>query len=190
MLVKGKEFQVINEYKNGSLLVSYKEKKYYLRKFEVKSLDFYNALYSLKRVKSTGIKCAKAQIVDKKNGYVLTNYIEGQTILERLAQDDLSEEAYKAIFTSAFLCKLSKIALDFTPEHWIYNNDGLFYIGSTFVPYNEKCDFANCGVRLWFFTKDFYHYAKDKGFEVNSDRLIDEYVLNKKIVLTACNYYR
>ena len=136
------------------------------------------------------MRFGKVKVIDKKNGYIVREYIEGISVFHLLAGKDLEKDIYKFIFSQASLAKTSRIALNFAPDNWIIHDGHLYYTGYQFYDYSEKTDFANSSIRLWFFTKDFVKFAKEKGVEVNVNRLKDDYVINKEIVMIACEFYR
>jgi len=191
ILIKSKTFEEVKKYNEDTSKVTYKGKEYFLYKFSPKSEEFYNTLYVLKRIATCGILSPKVKIVDKKNGFILTNFIHGTTIADLLFKEDLKEDIYKKIFTQAWLIKSSRSIVDFHPDKWILNNkNDLIYVGNKFESYKEENDFANNGVRLWFFTRDYVEYARTLGLEPDKSRLKESYVINKEIVLVACKYYR
>jgi len=188
--IKHKMFDVLKEVDENTLSLSLKDKQYYCYKFPPHTREFDNALYLLKRISTSGVTSPKLKFVDKKQGYIVRTAIEGQSIFEILVDENLSDEIYSQIFAMAWLAKSQKMVLDFSPDKWIYSNKKLYYIGKKFDVYSEKVDFANHGVRLWFFTPDFVNFAKEKGIKCNTSRMKPSFDLNKEIVLTACKFYR
>ena len=190
--IKRKTFELISPMGENSWKASKDGQFYFIKKFEVKSNEYFDYLYAANRIKSSLVLAPRVILKDKKSGYVVTNFLQGQTVLDYLCENDPSEDdlIYKQIFQQAHLAKMNGLALDFKPENWLITDKGLALCKIWFQIYNKNLDFTQTDIRLWFLTKDLAKYAREHGRHFNVNRLKDEYITNKNIVLTTCKYYQ
>jgi len=60
----------------------------------------------------------------------------------------------------------------------------------TFDFYKKSNDFVEKDLRLWFYTKEFEKMLTENGQLLQHSRLLPDFDLNKKMVLTVVKYYR
>lgn len=190
LTIKRKEFEIVEQLGDKTCKVTRDGNFYVAKKFEVKSEEYFDYIYSANRMKSALILAPRIILKDKKTGYVLTNFIEGQTVLDYICENEIDEDfLYKKIFSSAHLAKVNGLALDFKPDNWVITDKGLACLKIGFKIYSKNLDFTQTDIRLWFVTKDLVRYAKEKGRNLDATRLKDEYLTNKNLVLMTCKYY-
>ena len=189
VVVKRRTFNILETLSDNSFKVERKNKVFFLKKFNSFS-DYEYCFERRKKFINNGIKVPKIIKADKKALSIIFEYVEGQNVLEMLYKTPLPESVYKAAFMMNYLARLSKITLDFDPSNYIYTDDGkLYYMGLKYFEYDEKTNFVQKGIRLWFYTKEFSNLLLEKGHQIDKTRLKDDYVINKEIVLMTVKYY-
>ncbi len=189
IIIKRKEYELVESKEDGTSVISRKGKNYLLRKFN-NSEEFFSFVTQAKKIKASGVNNPKVVVIDKKSYSFITEYVQGPTLLSILAKEDLSDQIYDELFRMYWYAKADKLALDYHTENWIINNGNLVYTPFTCSPFENNDVFIKNEVRQWFFTKEFVEYAKSKGIEVNENRLESEYAVNKKIALITLKFYR
>ena len=188
--VKRKTFEVIEKIGERSYKVNRKGKVYYLKDFEDDKKGFEEFVDTEWKLNSTGIAHPKIYVYDKNIHVVVSDFIEGETILEELMKNDLNEKYYELIFKANWFVKKDKVALSFAPEYWKYNNGKLYYLGVICGQYQESIRFEKEHLRLWFYTKDFAKHLVQLGLPVDKNRIPEnEAMVNKKMALTVVKYY-
>lgn len=192
IIIKRKEFEILEKLGERSYKLTRKGKTYFAKSFEPKSDEYNDYLYSATRLKSSLVLSPRIYLADKKTGYVVSDYIEGQTVLDYLVNNEPSDDdlIYRQIFVATHLARVNGMVLDCKPDSWVIKNNDLYYMAHYFGFYSKASDFTQTDIRLWFITKELVAYAKEKGFEINKSRLKDEFLTNKHIVLVTCKYYQ
>lgn len=188
--IKHRLFENVVEMEENVFSATYKGKKYTLLKFEPYTTDGDEICFSCKRIFSAGIKAPKLKWIDKKLGYIVREYVEGESVMDLIMKDNLSEEIYKQLFLNAYLAKMNGMTLNYEPDKWLFANGVLYYVYPHFIIYNEAKDLVKSYLRLWFITKELLQFASKLGLEFDKTRMKDEYTTNKEIVLMTCKYYK
>ena len=189
ILIKRKQFVVLEQLSETTYKLSFKGKVYFGKKFDDVKVALKNYVKEVKFLASCGLNVPKLMIIDKKSGFVLSQFIEGETVLDTLMKTELSEAHYRGIFALAYRCKLEKVSINFLPENFVLVNDKLYYLSTDYNKYSEQDNFVNKYVRLWFYTTELCEHLKAKELPVDKTRLKVEYAINKEIVLTTIKYY-
>lgn len=192
LIIKRKEFEIIEQINENCYKVSRKGKDYFVKKFEPKSDEYNDYVYAANRIKSALVLAPRIRLTDKKNGYVVSDYITGQTVLEYLCENDPTDDdpIYKNIFITTHLARVNGIVLNCKPNNWIITKNGLVYMKHVFDVYSKDKDFTQTDIKLWFLTRELARFANDRGYVFNVNRLKDEYLTNKRMVLITCKYYQ
>ena len=188
--IKRKLFEIIEEKSSTSFIGVFKNKKYYINKYEPHTEAGEELAFSVSRIKSAGIKSPKLFLLDKKNGYIVREYIEGESVMELISKSDLSEDIYHQLFLNEYMAKINRMTLDYEPDKWILSNGTLYYVYPHFIIYDEEKDLVKRYLRLWFNTKELIQFLSKHGLSFDKTRLKDEYTTNKEIVLTTVKHYR
>ena len=188
--IRHKEFKNVQELDSGLFKGEFKDKIYEIRNFIPKSEDFFEMEYSIKRINNSGVKSPKLFVSDSKTGYLVRSYLEGESLAEYMAHDELTDDMYEQLFKNAYLAKLSQITLNYEPDKWILIDGVLYYTYPHAINYVKEKDLADHYIRLWFNTKERAEFLRKKGINVVKNDIKDEYFINKEIVLTVCKYYR
>ena len=187
--IKHRLFEVVEE-REDFVLATYKNKTYEITKYEPKSKEGDALAYLTKRISTSGIKSPKLFLIDKRQGYIVREHLEGVTIMELISKEDLSEDIYSQLFQIAYLAKISRMTLNYEIDNWLLVDNVLYYTLPDFIMYNENKDLVNKYIRLWFVTKELADFLSKHGLSIDKSRIKEELVINKQIVLTTVKYYK
>lgn len=188
--IKFRKFEVIEHQSDDVLIARHGKKTYQITKFDSKSDEGKELAYQINRVSTCGVKVPKLYILDKRNGYIVKEYVIGETIMEMIAKNNLDEKVFEQLFQNAYLAKINRITLNYEPDKWLYSDGVLYYTYPYFIIYNEEKDLVKRYLRLWFPTKELQTFLKNNGLEIDKNRMKEEYAVNKEIVLMICKYYK
>lgn len=190
IVIKKKEYTPIKELSDNLLLVERDGVKYVVKWLGIKTPAFSDFKYASKRLLAANVRIPKVFVIDKKTGYALMEYIDGPTMYEELIDHDFTDNIYQQLFDINWLARKSILQLDFNPQNFRIMNGKIYYIAFTFDLYKKSNDFVEKDIRLWFYTKEFEKMLAENGQLLKHSRLLPDYELNKKIVLTVVKYYR
>ena len=131
--IKHRDFVKENEINGHSFICSYKEKQYFIRKFDYKTNEGKELIYCLKQLKLSGVKVPKLFWVDKKAGYIVTEFIDGELASNYFSKQDFEEWVYEKLFISASYAKMNKMTLDYSPDKWMIKDGELYYIYPIYI---------------------------------------------------------
>lgn len=188
--IKHRLFEIVEQRSKTSFIATFKNKKYFINKYEPHTEAGDELSYSVSRIKSSGIKAPKLFIRDRKNGYVVREFIEGQSVMSLIAEKDLDEEMYRQLFVNAYMAKLNRMTLNYEIDKWILKDGELYYVFPHFIIYDEEKDLLKRYLRLWFNTKELIQFLDKHDLSFDKTRLKDEYTTNKEIVLMTIKHYR
>ena len=188
--IKHRIFEKNADISENSFIASHKGKKYQILKFEPKTESGMELAYSVKRISSANISAPKLYLLDKKEGYVVRELLEGETVMRYISRQDLPEKIYEQLFNNQYIAKTNRMTINYDIDKWIIKNDTLFYMYPHFIEYNEEKDLIKRYIRLWFKTKELVQFLGKNGLSFDKNRLSDEYATNKEIVLMTCKYYK
>lgn len=188
--IKKKEFQTISQINEKRFNVTFKKKDYCLIKFEnLKDMNTY--LESVKMFKNSGILHALPRFKDKKQFIVVEDYLQGKNVLDLLLEKDLEDVLYEQLFKMNLLARMVHINLEYNPDNFIFTDEKkLYYISTKIERYNDDTCLTKKYIRLWFYTKELLTYLNDKGIEGDENRLKEDFVINREVVLKTVKYYR
>lgn len=188
--IKRKEFEVVEQLGPRSYKVERKGNFHFLKKFENDKKGFETVIKNQEYLRNSGFKMPKVYMWDKNAMIFVTDYIEGETVFDVLAREDLSERVLEDLFLMAYYAKKSRNSIDFDPINFKFSDDKLYYLPFKMVNFDSKRDFLTRDLPMWFFTKDFVKLAHSRQVGVDEKRLLSEFEMNKKMTLMAIKYYR
>ena len=188
ILFKKKPVEIIKQINEKAYQAGFKNKVYFVRLFDSKK-ELINYVENLKYLKNCGVLLPKTIYVDKKLCLLFQEYIDGQNALELISNGPLDEAYYKSIFNIAFRNKYEGILLDYSPNNFKLIKGKLLYLSCFYKKYEEKQNFVNTQIKLWFYTKELVNYLESKNLPVDHSRLKEEYETNKELVLATIKYY-
>ena len=188
--IKHRIFEKVKDLSNESFLATYKGKTYEVLTFDYKTESGDALMFALKRIQSAGVKAPKLFWIDKKAGYAVREYLEGESVMHYIAKQDITDDMYKQLFLNEYLAKINGMTLNYEPDKWIIVNDKLYYMLPQFIKYNEEKDLVKRFLRLWYNTKELNQFLNKNGLSYDKSRLKDELVTNKELVLLVVKYYK
>lgn len=189
--IKRKVFDVVEDLGKRTKKVQRKGVYYFLKDFGKETRQFLDYVDGFNKLKNTGIRVPKVIMYDKARNIVITEFIEGKTVLDLLLESDLDERYFDMVFQTNFFVKKDKVSIDFDPVNFKEKDGKLFYLSMNCTPYNQKWDFEKNFIVLWFYSREFVKYLKDHFMEVDPERANqDQGAINKKIALIVVKYYK
>ena len=188
--IKHRIFEKVRDLSDESFVATYKGKEYEVFKFDYKTEAGDALMYALNRLKNSGVKAPKLFWIDKKAGYAVREYLEGENVLKLLSKENLSEDLYKQLFLNEYYAKVSGMTINYEPDKWIIKDNTLYYMLPQFIVYSEDKDLVKKYIRLWFPTKELAQYLEKHNLSFDRARLKEELATNKELVLLVCKYYK
>ena len=188
--IKHRIFEKVKDLSNESFLATYKGKTYEVLMFDYKTEAGDALMFALKRIQSAGVKAPKLFWIDKKAGYAVREYLEGESVMHYIAKQDITDDMYKQLFLNEYLAKINGMTLNYEPDKWIIVEGKLYYMLPQFIKYNEEKDLVKRYLRLWYNTKELNQFLNKNGLSYDKSRLKDELVTNKELVLLVVKYYK
>ncbi len=98
--------------------------------------------------------------VDVQRETIQKEYIEGDTVYDLVANDELPEECISQVKQMCNNLYPANINIDYFPTNFILNNGTLYYIDYECNNYMEEWNFENWGIKYWSKTPEFIDYQK------------------------------
>ena len=188
--IKHKEFEILEIIKDDAFKCSYKNKVYFIKKYDLENSDSRLRFNMAQRIGQTNVCQPKLKLVDKKSGYIVKEFIEGTLISDYILDHDFDDNIYKKIFLNAYMARVVGLTLDFSLDKWMLVGQDLYYVDDFCDKYNPNNDFTKAKLSQWFFTKDLLKFYENNGILFDKTRIKEEYAVNKEMVLTTCKYYQ
>lgn len=189
--IKRKFFDVVETLGKRTKKVERKGTYYFLKDFGNETRQFNEYVDGFNKLKVTGIRVPKIYVYDKAKNIVVTEYIEGKTVLDELLEADLSDKHFELAFNTNWYCKKDKISIDFDPKNFKVFGDKLVYLSMNCDKFDERWSFEKNHIVLWFYSKEFVKYCKNNLITFDADRVkSNEGEMNKKIALTVVKFYK
>ena len=188
--LKRKLFDVVEEISLDIFLCRYKDKLYDVYKYDPKSIEGKDLIFSIKKINSSGVNSPRLFIVDKKSGFYALEHIDGIKCSDYLSKENMTDDLLESLFKNAFIAKVSGMTLNYEPEYWKIMDNKLYYTCPIFIRYQKEKDLAEKYIRLWFNTEELAKYLSNLGVFYDKSRIKAQYLTNKEIVLAVCKYYR
>ena len=187
--IKHKEFEIVEIISNNIWKCSFKNKLYIISKLDNKDVNYKETLFMFNKLKNSGVNQPKLICVDKKQGYIVREFIDGLNMFDYILDSDFDENIYKQIFLNSYYARVAGLNLDFNLKAWTLAGDKLYYTSLFSEKYDPKMDFTKKMVRLWFLSDELANYYKKSGVLLDNSRIKDENTVNKEMVLMTCKYY-
>lgn len=187
--IKHKEFEIVEIISNNIWKCSFKNKLYIISKLDNKDVNYKETLFMFNKLKNSGVNQPKLICVDKKQGYIVREFIDGLNMFDYILDSDFDENIYKQIFLNSYYARVAGLNLDFNLKAWTLVGDKLYYTSLFSEKYDPKMDFTKKMVRLWFLSEELANYFKKSGVLLDNSRIKDENTVNKEMVLMTCKYY-
>lgn len=189
--IKRKVFNVVETLGKKAKKVERKGVYYFYKDFGNETRQFLDYVEGFNKLKITGIRVPKIFMYDKAKNVVISEFIEGKTVLEELLEADLSEKHFELAFNTNFYCRQDKISIDFDPKNFKIFGDKLVYLTMNCDKYNEKWNFEKNHIVIWFYSREFVKYLKNNFIEIDAARAnVDQGEINKKLALMVVKFYK
>jgi serine/threonine protein kinase len=101
--------------------------------------------------------------IDFEKEIIIKEYIEGETIFEKVVNDLMDEDYIKQVQQMCKVLYLNNINIDYFPTNFVVQNGSLYYVDYECNNYMEEWNFENWGIKYWSKTKEFLnHLNKEK----------------------------
>lgn len=187
---KKQTYEILEEIDEHKMLVKNGDKLFELWRLGKGTVALDNFRYAFKRLKASGLKIPEVVFLDKKNGDVIIEHIEGPTVFDTLREKDLPDELYEQLFNMNWLARANRILLLFDTKNFIFKENQLYYMPFTFDVYTKEKDLSQRDIYYWFYTKQFRERLIALNLPIDKSRIKNEYEQNKEIVLKVVKYYR
>ena len=171
--VNDRKFKIIKLLGHGkggyAYLVTDGNNEYVLKQIHHEPCDYYNfgnkiesEINDYKRLKKIGISMPEMIDVDLKNERILKEYINGDTIFEYVARNEVKEDYINQIKNMCRILYAANTNIDYFPTNFVVQDDKLYYIDYECNDYMEEWNFENWGIKYWSLTKEFLEYINSK----------------------------
>lgn len=188
--IKRKEFVVESILSNNSYKCSFKDKLYFVKHYDMLKTREADTFNCCKQLSKSCVVTPKVYIFDKKQGYIVSEFIDGQLMSDYILKHDFSDDIYSQIFRNSFMARVIRKTLNYDLDKWMIFNGTLYYVSDYCEPYSQESDFTKTSLRNWFLSKELMQYYEKNGVLFDKTRIKDEYTINKESVLMTCKYYQ
>ena len=168
----------------STFLVTFKDKKYTLRKYN-NSEDYKEALYRYKKLVKCSIYSPMLEYKDKNLFILIFRHIDGPHADEILAKQDLEDIYFEKLFTLYRYARANQVEINYLPENFVLEDKRLYYTSLDLFDKNPDINLENYGLEFWISSKKGFEHLTKLGYEVDKKRLLSQGEANKKIVLLS-----
>ncbi|MDP3178550.1 MAG: hypothetical protein Q8M76_11660, partial [Spirochaetaceae bacterium] len=86
---------------------------------------------------------------DRTAGYLIKEYIEGETASERLALGGVDEASIAVLLSWSAALRSAGLNIDYFPSNFVFGRGELYYIDYEINPYSEEWSFEEWGIYYW-----------------------------------------
>lgn len=171
MTVNGKEFRVLRLLGKGkggySWLVTDEEREYVLKQIHHEPCSYYHfgdklasELRDYETLCRVGIPMPRLLDVDHAQERILKEYIEGDTIWEKVERDDMEQTYFDQV--NAMCAKLypTGLNIDYFPTNFVVQEGTLYYIDYECNGYMKEWNFENWGSKYWWKSPEFLYHSQ------------------------------
>lgn len=158
--VNEQSFEIIKLLGKGkggySYLATDGTKKYVLKQIHHEPCDYYQfgnkieaEIRDYQRLKQVGIRIPEMYDVDVNNERILKEFIEGETIADFVARDEVKPEYVEQVRQMCQLLYPAGLNIDYYPTNFVVQNELLYYIDYECNEYSDEWNFENWGIKTW-----------------------------------------
>ncbi len=173
MKVNNKEYEIIKLLGKGkggySYLATDGEKQYVLKQIHHEPCDYYQfgnkieaEINDYKRLISIGINMPEMFDVDIENERILKEYIDGDTIFDKVLKDEMRPQYFDQIKSMCQVLYANNTNIDYFPTNFVVQDEELYYIDYECNDYMDEWNYENWGVKYWSKTEEFIKYVEEK----------------------------
>ena len=112
-------------------------------------------------MKNIGIPIPEMIDADMANERILKEYIDGDTIYDKVRNDEMKQEYLEQVREMCSLLYAANTNIDYFPTNFVVQNEKLYYIDFECNDYMEEWNFENWGIKYWSKTEEFCKYAEE-----------------------------
>ena len=172
MYVNDKKYSIIKLLGKGkggySYLATDGKKQYVLKQIHHEPCDYYQfgnkieaEVNDYDRLKNIGIPIPEMIDADMANERILKEYIDGDTIYDKVRNDEMKQEYLEQVREMCRLLYAANTNIDFFPTNFVVEIEKLYYIDFECNDYMEEWNFENWGIKYWSKTPEFLQYIKE-----------------------------
>lgn len=131
-------------------------KKYVLKQIHHEPCDYYQfgnkieaEIRDYQRLKQVGIRIPEMYDVDVNNERILKEFIEGETIADFVARDEVKPEYVEQVRQMCQLLYPAGLNIDYYPTNFVVQNGLLYYIDYECNEYSDEWNFEKWGIKTW-----------------------------------------
>ena len=188
--IKKREFEIIEIIKNNTFKCAYKNKEYYVKKYDLEKSETRSRFNSALKLYKSAVNTPKLLLADKKQGILAFEWLDGILISDYILDHDFDENIYRQIYLNSYMARVMKLNLNYAPDQWMLVGEKLFYVSDFSEEYRPENDFTKKQLRLWFLSKELCEFYKNNGILFDKSRIKEDYAVNKETVLMTCKYYQ
>ena len=171
MTVNGREFRVLRLLGKGkggySWLVTDGAREYVLKQIHHEPCSYYqfgdklaSELRDYDTLCRVGIPMPRMLDVDQGQERILKEYIDGDTIWEKVEQDAMEQSYFDQV--NAMCAKLypAGLNIDYFPTNFVVQAGILYYIDYECNGYMEQWNFENWGSKYWWKSQEFLNHKQ------------------------------
>ena len=158
--VNEQSFEIIKLLGKGkggySYLATDGTKKYVLKQIHHEPCDYYQfgnkieaEIRDYQRLKQVGIRIPEMYDVDVNNERILKEFIEGETIADFVARDEVKPEYVEQVRQMCQLLYPAGLNIDYYPTNFVVQNGLLYYIDYECNEYSDEWNFEKWGIKTW-----------------------------------------
>ena len=174
MTVNGEKYNIIKLLGKGkggySYLADRNGMKYVLKQIHHEPCEYYqfgdkvqSEINDYEKLKEIGIRISQMIEVDVSEERILKEYIEGETILDLIKNDQMKDEYIEQVKEMCDLLYPANTNIDYFPTNFIPQNGCLYYIDFECNEYMSEWNFENWGIKYWSKTPEFMKYLEEHG---------------------------
>lgn len=190
ILVKHHQYEVMEILSSDSYKCLLKNKYFFVKVFDLEKSENKSKFLSYLKLHQSNISLPKLYAFDKKRGVVVLQFLDGQLVSDFILDHDFNENLYRQIFRNSYMARIVKLNLDYSLDKWMLCGDSIFYVGFSSEPYVQENDFTKIKIREWFLSKELSQFYKNNGILFDKSRILDDFKVNKEMVLMTCKYYQ
>jgi TP53 regulating kinase and related kinases len=97
---------------------------------------------------------------DIQKNYLIKEYIEGQTVTEKLIEAPLEDELILKVLQLELMLKKDNVNIDYFPSNFVIQDNTFFYIDYEHDPYSDEWNFSNWGIYYWLNREGMTNYMR------------------------------
>ena len=187
--IKRKDYEIVEIISNNIFKCYYNNKEYIITKLDITDPHYQDRLFLLNKLLSSGVPQPKLKYFDKKQGYLVREYMEATSLFDYILDHDFDEVIYKKIFYNAYAAKVAGLKINFDLKSWVFIDDSIYYVSLDAEKYSPENDFTKKDIWKWFMGKELADYYEKNGVLIDKTRIKSDFEVNKEMVLMTCKYY-